>query len=100
MENNINSIVAVGTDPVVISMEKGLANLRRQSIIVINSSTGGQIITLAVDAQAVAGAGIQLSPGGSWQDSRDTGYYPTQKQITAIASAAGGQISLQERTGD
>lgn len=97
MENNRNELISVGTSPVVISVEKGLANAFRQSIIAINTSTGGEIITLAIDSEASAGAGIQLSPGGSWQDSRDSGYLPTQKQITAISTGAGGKLSLQER---
>jgi len=100
MEFNRNEQATIGTSASVISVEKDNANVKRKSIIVINTSTGGQVITIAIDAPAVAGAGIVLSVGGSWQDSQDGGYLPTQKQITAISSAAGGLLSIQERTGE
>lgn len=98
MEINRNEAITVnGTSAVVLSVEKDNANVKRESIILINTSTGGQKITIAIDAEASANAGIVLSPGGSWNDSRDGNYYPTQKLITAISDIAGGRISLQER---
>lgn len=98
-ELNTNRSVSVGTDPVVVSVERDITNGRRVSIILINTSTGGQVISLSIDAPAVAGSGIVLSPGGVWQDSMDGGYYPTQKRIVAIADLAGGSLSHQERIG-
>jgi len=97
MERNVNEQVTIGTDAAVVSIEKGNANGIRTSVIFINTSTGGQTITLGIDKPAVANQGITLSPGGFWTDNADTGYLPTQKQITAVSSAAGGLLSIQER---
>jgi len=98
-ELNRNQTLAVGTASVVVSEQKDNNNSERSSIILINTSTAGQVITLSIDQEAVAGAGIVLSVGGVWQDSKDGGYKPTQKQIYAISSGAAGQLSIQERLG-
>lgn len=97
MENNINNSVTLGVTASVISVERDNNNGKRASIIITNTSTGGEVVSIAVDSPAVAGAGIVLSPGGVWSDSRDGGYWPTQKQITAIGSAATATIAIQER---
>jgi hypothetical protein len=99
-EFNRNEQITVGTDAIVISVEKNNENNKRKSIILINTSAAAQVITIAIDAQAVAGQGIVLAVGGSWQDSQEGGYLPTQKQITVISNAIGGLVSIQERTGD
>jgi len=99
IEFNRNESLTVGTDAVVVSVEKDNSNFKRKSIVIINTSTGGQKITLAVGAQAVSGAGVPLSVGGHFHDSEDSGYKPTQQQITAISNLAGGTLAIQERTG-
>lgn len=99
IEFNRNEQITIGTSTVIVSDEKQNSQFTRNSIIIINTSTGGQVITLSIDNEAVAGRGIQLGVGGSWQDSKDSGYLPTQRQVSAISSLAGGTISLQERTG-
>jgi len=99
MELNRNELISVGTAAIVVSDERNNMNQPRVSITIVNTSTAGQVITLAVDNEAKTGKGIQLAVGGSFTDSRDSLYYPTQKYITAISDAANGQISLQERIG-
>lgn len=96
-EYNLNDQLTIGTDASVVSVEKGNANIRRSSILLINTSSGGQVITIAVDTEAQANKGVVLNPGGTWSDARDGGYWPTQKQITAVSSAAGGLLSIRER---
>jgi hypothetical protein len=96
--NNRNESLTIGTTALVVSVEKNNENAIRESIIIINTSTAGQIITLSINAEAVAGQGIVLHSGGSWIDSADSGYLPTQHSITAISSAVGGTIAIQERT--
>lgn len=93
-----NESMTINTTALVVSKDKQNAT-PRESIIIINTSTGGQKVTLAIDTEAVDGAGIVLYPGGSWQDSKETGYIPTQKLITAISDLAGGTIAIQERLG-
>ena len=97
MEINRNETQTIGTDAEVVSIEAGRNNTTRASIIIINTSTGGQVISLAIDAEAKASAGIVLNPGGFWSDNKEGDYLPTQKHITAISSAAGGTIAIQER---
>jgi len=98
-EINRNQLLAVGTTSVVASEEKQNLNSKRSCIIITNTSTNGQVITVSVDSEAVANQGVVLSVGGVWSDTKESEYYPTQKLISAIASAAGGQISIQERLG-
>jgi Zn-dependent alcohol dehydrogenase len=97
VEINRNEQLTIGTDASIVSIEKNNNNVLRNSIILINTSTGGQVITIAIDSPAVSNQGITLNAGGSWQDSAEGGYLPTQKQITAISSAADGKLSIQER---
>lgn len=93
-----NKTVAVGTSQVQICME--VLPTQRKFIVVINTSTAGQKITLAVNQDAVAGAGIVLSPGGSYSDSADgNNYFPPHFSIQAISDAVSGSVSILERIG-
>lgn len=96
MDTYRNESITVGTDPVVISVERDNNNGKRVELLLQNVSTGGQVITVAVDATAAVGKGIVMSPGGNkdWTVSGDE--YPPQKVVTAIASAAGGTLALYE----
>lgn len=96
-EFNNNSKATIGTTASVASIEKDNNNIKRSSIIITNTSTGGQTISLGIDEEAVAGEGIVLGVGSVWADTRDGLYFPTQKYISAISSAAGGTIAIQER---
>lgn len=97
MEINRNEAATIGATASVVSVEKDNANVKRKVIVLQNTSTGGQTITISVDKEAVANEGVVLSVGGVWQDSQDGEYMPTQKVITAISSAVGGQLSIYER---
>lgn len=99
IEFNRNESITVGTTAVVASVEKDNSNFRRKSISIINTSTAGQKVTVAIGAEAVSGAGVPLGVGGNFQDSEDGGYKPTQRQITIIADGAGATVAIQERTG-
>ena len=99
IEFHRNESQTIGVTASVVSVEKDNSNFKRQSITIINTSTGGQKITIAIGQTAVSGQGLQLGAGGSWNDSQDSGYKPTQREITAISDIAGGTIAIQERTG-
>jgi len=99
METHRNENLTVGTSPVVVSIEKANVNGRRVGIILMNNSTGGQHISLGIDTEAVDGKGIHLIPSGSWADTMDGNYYPTQKQITAVSDLAGAVLVIYERIG-
>lgn len=94
-ELNRNQSITIGTSPVVVSKQKD--TYTRKSIILINTSSSSQEITLAIDGEAQSGAGIVLSAGGVWSDTAEGGYTPTQKLITGISSASGGTLAIQER---
>jgi len=95
-EINRNVSLTIGTDVYVVSNEVG-QNQERKVISLMNVSTGGQTITLNIGDQAVSGSGITISPGGYYHESKDAGFTPTQTFITAIASAAGATLAVQER---
>jgi hypothetical protein len=96
-EINRNASVTVGTDAVIISESVNFPYEERKVLTIINSSTGGQIITVSIGDMSTANSGIPLSPGGYYQESHDAGFTPTQAHISAISSAAGGTLSIQER---
>lgn len=70
---------------------------QRSAIIITNTSPAAQVITISIGQEAVSGQGIQLSVGGTYQDSKDGSYNPSNKAIYAISSAAGGTIAVHER---
>jgi len=93
-ELNINTSVTIGVTNVEVSKE---CFQQRSAIVLTNTSTGGQIISIAIGEQATANLGIQLRPGGVYQDTRDGNYNPSNKQINAISDVAGGTLAVHER---
>lgn len=93
-ELSSNFVMTVDDTNVEVSKE---CFQQRSAIVITNTSTGGQVISIGIGQEAVAGSGIVLNVGGSYQDSRDGQYMPSNKQINAIASAAGGAIAVHER---
>lgn len=97
VENLRNDSVTVGTSAVTVSLEQNNPNAQRSMIVLTNISTGGQTIYLAFGAEAKASQGIALAVGGYHAEALDAGFKPTNQQITAIASAAGGTLAVHER---
>jgi hypothetical protein len=89
-----NEIVTVGATEVLISGKKN-----RKVIYLRNTSTAGQVITLAFDNinATVAGRGIILAPGEFTTESTTQGYKCWNGDIKAIASAAGATLSVMEQ---
>ena len=87
-----SATVTVGTTSISI-----LPDQKRRIYTVVNSSTGGQYITLNLGRVAVAGAGIYLAPGQAWVDSNGEGYECFQGPIQAVASGAGGAVAVFSR---
>ena len=86
----------IGTDVEVVSEEQHKPNIR-SVIQIVNTSLGGQKITISPADEAENGKGIVLSVGGFYQDSQESGYKPTQRRITAISDLADGEIAIHER---
>jgi len=94
-ENLRNASVSVGAASVIVAPE--LMPNDRRVLVITNTSTGGQNITLAWGETAVAGAGIFLTPNSTWSESIDSGFMPSHRGVFAIASAAGGTVAVHER---
>jgi hypothetical protein len=88
--------VPVGTSVVQIIKQ---ANYGQQvtAIVLTNTSTSGQTISLGFGKDAVANSGIVLSPGGIWFEVMDSAFLPTNWNITGISSAASGSIAVHYR---
>lgn len=96
-EINRNVSLTVGATVTMVSEEVQYPTHERKVISLINTSTAGQVITIAIGDQAGLGSGIVLNVGGYYHESHDAGFTPTQNFITAISTAAGGTLSIQER---
>jgi len=94
-ENIRNATIAVGTSPVLVAPQ--LLEGQRTTIAITNTSTAGQIITLSWGEETIAGIGIVLSAYGSWSESVDAVFIPSNMNIWAVSSAIDGSISIQER---
>lgn len=90
------TLSAVGTSSVEISPELGESG-QRDVIVITNTSTAGQTITLSFGKDAIANRGIVLYPTGAWSESIDSAFIPTNSRICAISSAASGQVTIHER---
>lgn len=89
-----NAKATIGTSSVRIAEE---CFQERTFISVINTSTGGQIISIGVGEEASPLAGIVLYPGGSWNENKsDSSDRITNEALNAISSAAGGTIAIRE----
>lgn len=87
--------VAVGTTAVLLSFQK--LEGQRTSVAITNTSTAGQILTLGWGHPPTPGAGLVISPYGSWSESVDSAFIPSNLEIWGIMSAAAGTIAIQER---
>lgn len=91
-----NSTLVVGTDSTIAS-EELFGDTQRKVLVITNTSTAGQVVTLSFGADAVAGSGIVLYPTGTWSESIDSKFIPANARVFAIASAAAGAIAIHER---
>jgi hypothetical protein len=90
--------VTVGTDNTILSQE--VTAQIRQAFFITNASTGGQIVYLGIDKDAVSGQGLVLYPGGVYSEVIDAVFRPSNGILTAISNLAGAVITIHERIGD
>jgi len=96
MDRIRNASVVVGTTPVKICEQ--LLEGQRTSLAITNTSTAGQTITIQTGQQAGQTlAGIVLYPAGSWSESIDSAFIPSNLEFWAVASGASGALAIQER---
>lgn len=92
MEYTRNDLITVNNTSQIVSNAGP-----RKVMVYHNSSTGGQIITLALGiGVAVANYDIVLKPGDTMADNNNPSYQIHQGSIQAIASAAGALLSIYE----
>ena len=90
-----NASVSVGTSSVLVSPE--LMEGERRVLVITNTSTGGQSISVSWGETAVAGRGIYLTPNSTWSESVDSGFIPHWASVEAVSSAASGTLAVHER---
>ena len=99
-QHSSNKSVSVGTSAVEVlpDLTNGQdVTGKRKAFVITNTSTGGQKISLSIGQNAVANTGIILYPGGTWAEAVDPAFEPTNRNISGIASAASGSVSVMER---
>jgi len=94
-ENIRNAVQTIGTTAVEIALT--LQQGKRTALAITNTSTSGQNISLNWGHETTAGTGVVLYPGGSWWESIDSAFTPSNLQIWAVASAAAATIAIHER---
>ena len=91
-----NSAITIGTTPLLVAPQ--LMTGQRTAITLINTSTGGQIITLQWGEQgSIALSGIVLYPSGSWSEAYDGYFIPSGLEVWGVADGAGAKLAIQER---
>jgi len=91
-----NTSQTIATTNTMIS--PALYGNKRIVLVVTNTSTAGEVISIAVGQEAVAGKGIVLNQNDKLAMSSDSGYAPPLEQINAIASAATATLSVYEES--
>jgi len=92
---SIGDYTLADTQTIGATSVKILDAQKRKEFSLVNTSTGGQIISLTFGMKAaVALTGIVLSPGQTYIASDDSGFKCYEGPISAIASAAGATIAI------
>ena len=69
----------------------------RRVLVITNLSAIAQTITLNVGGAAIAGQGIPLLVGSSYQETVSENFEPTNQEVWAISTAATGKLAVYER---
>lgn len=88
--------VTVGTSEVELFVDK--TNTERSVLVITNTSTTNQKITLGLGYVPTSGVGLVLYPGTTYIEVQDVKFSPTASRITAIADAANGSVACYERS--
>jgi hypothetical protein len=95
-ENVRDSTLTIGTTSVMLVLQHIPGE--RVALAITNTSTGGQSLSMAWGKLAIAGQGVVLYPGGSWSESIDNRFTPSEKEIQVVSTAAGGTAAIHVRT--
>ena len=95
VENIRDADLTIGTTSVLLAIEP--APGKRTTLIVTNTSAAGQVLNMGFGKAAIAGRGLQLYPGGTWSESMEGVFKPSNMAVQIISSAAGGTAAIHER---
>ncbi|GAJ01767.1 unnamed protein product [marine sediment metagenome] len=90
-----NGALTVGTTS--LQAVPPLVEGQRTALTIINTSTSGQIMTITWGGEGTPLTGIVLYAGGSWSESRDAVFMPSNEPVWVVSSAIGGTIAIHER---
>jgi len=91
-----NASIAVRTSATLVSPE--LLEGQRYALVLTNTSTGGQIISVSWGDEPANGKGIVLYPaGGTHSESIDSSFIPNNQMVRAISDGVNGTLALHER---
>ena len=91
-----NASITVNATSTEISKALYGAEGKRIVLALTNTSTAGEVISIAIGQEAVAGKGIVLGQGASYVASMDGSYIPPQDMVKAIESAGTGTLAIYE----
>lgn len=94
-ENILNKATTIGTTPVLVGLS--LQPGQRRLLALTNTSTGGQVISISWGKTASAGSGLVLYAGGTWVEAIGAGFIPSEMEVWAVSSLAGGTLAQMER---
>ena len=86
--------IPIATTATIVS--QAVFNGQRKVIVLNNNSLAGEIISIGIRNEAIANQGIVLNQGDKMVLSMDSGYDPSNEQITAVASVATATLAIHE----
>lgn len=92
--NSSNKKATISTTSMAISEQK--VNQPRVRLTIVNTSTASEVVSIAIDDEAVLYAGYTLYAGGNVNLEAVNGIPLNQGRVTAIASAGTATISIYE----
>lgn len=90
-------LTATATAPDLISENKEGTRSERTRLILVNTSTAGEVWRIGIELEPSTSLGIPLYPGGSitWEKTSES--FPIQqKRVQGIATAATATLSIYE----
>ena len=97
MENKLirDAVLTLGATDTTIS--EAVYNGNRANVVLTNTSTGGEVISISIGTAAVSGQGIVLQPNQALVFSKDSGYTPSNMRISGVDDGAGtGTLAIHE----
>ena len=90
-----DTVLTLGATDTTIS--EAVYNGTRANIVLTNTSSGGEVISISIGTAAVDGQGIVLQPDQAVIFSKDSGYTPSNLRISGVDDGGGtGTLAIHE----